>query len=312
MKSVILESYGDVDAFKKVEEQMPEPKENEVLLEVAATSLNAIDWKIRAGKLKDMLDLKLPIIMGWDVSGVVKKAGDKVSTFKPGDEVYGRAKLFKPGGFTEYMVIEENLLIAKPENLSFEEAAAIPLTGTTAWTSLSDEANLKKGEQVLIHGGSGGIGSFAVQFAKYFGATVAATASGKNEDYVRSLGADLFIDYKKEDFSNRVDAFDVVLDTQGGEVQENSFKVLKHSGRLVSLISEPDEDQAKSKNIAATYLNNSKPSLEQMKKIGKLMSEGVIKPPHIEVFPFTLEGVRNAHQAGESGRTKGKLVVKVR
>ena len=312
MKAIILERYGDVEGFKMVEDRIPDPNENEVLLEVAATSLNAIDWKIRQGSLKEVLKLKLPLIMGWDVSGVIRKVGEKVTTFKPGDEVFARAKLFKPGGFTEFMVLEEKLLVLKPKNLSFEIAAAIPLTGTTAWTALSDEANVKNNEKVLIHGGSGGIGSFAVQFAKHFGATVVATASGENEAYVRSLGVDEFIDYKKEDFSAKEGIYDVVLDTQGGDVQQKSFKVLKEGGRLVSLISEPDEDLAKSKNITATYLNNNKPSVEQMKEIGRLISEGVIKPPHIEVFPFTLEGVRQAHQLGEAGGIKGKMVVQIK
>lgn len=311
MKAVIIENYGSADEFKMVEQEAPRIKSNEVLIEVHAVSVNPFDWKLRAGHFKDVIHMTFPIVFGWDVSGVVKEAGKDVTEFQAGDEVFAKAALKKPGGFAEYMVIEERHLVKKPPSLSFEEAAGIPVAGIAAWQALFDYAELREGEKVLIHAGSGGVGSFAIQFAKHFGATVATTTSGKNIDYVKDLGADFVINYKEEDFADQGAVFDVVLDTLGGAAFEKSYDVLKEGGRLVTLVGEPDEELAKEKGITVTYVN-SKANVEQLAIIGDLAAQGKVKIVISEVFPFSEEGVRKAHQLSESGHARGKIIVRVK
>ncbi len=308
MKSIVIEAYGSVDQFKVVEESIPEAKGNDVLVEMKALGINAVDWKIRLGYLKDVVPFKFPLVIGWDISGVVKAVGDQVTAFKVGDEVYAKTDIKRPGGLAEYILVAEKSLLKKPDNLTFEEIASIPLTGLAAWQMLVDLAKVKPGESVLVHGGSGGVGSFSVQLAKYLGAKVTTTTSGKNEAFVRSLGADTVINYEQEDFSQRTGEFDIVLDTLGGKVLEKSYGVLKPGGRLLSLVSQPDEALAKAQNITASYVNVTTKH-DELDIIGKLVSEGSIKPVPTTLLPFTLEGVREAHSVSESGHAKGKIVI---
>lgn len=311
MKSVVVEAYGSVDEFKMTERQVPKVKGNEVLVEVHAVSVNPIDWKIRAGYLKEMMAFSFPIVFGWDVSGVVKEVGEQVNGFQSGDKVFAKADMTKPGGFAECIVVEDNLLVKNPQHVTFEEAAAIPLAGLTAWQMLSDHAKVNEGEKVLIHAGSGGVGSFAIQFAKYIGATVATTTSRKNTDFVKDLGADIVINYEEEDFAEQVAAYDVVLDTLGGDVLEKSYDILKQGGRLITIAGQPNEELAQERNIIATYINSSV-NVEQLARVGGLVSEGTIKVAIAQVFPFREEGVREAHQLSETGHARGKIIVKVK
>ena len=310
MKAMIIEAYGSADLFKTAELPVPVLRENEVLLEVRAVSINPFDCKIRAGLAKDYLPYTFPIILGWDVSGVVKAIGVQTSAFQIGDEVFARVGIKKPGGLAEYCAVEEHLLVKKPENLSFEQAAAIPLAAMTAWQMLVDKAGIRKGELVLIQGGAGGVGSFAVQLAGHFGAAVTATASGKNVELVRSLGADRVIDYQKEDFTECGSKFDVILDTVGGHVLTRSYDLLKPGGRLVSIAGRIDNEIAVEKKITALYFSSTT-KVEQLREIGTMVSEGSVKTLIAAIFPFTAKGVRNAHLLSESGHAGGKIVVKV-
>lgn len=311
MKAIIIEEYGDIEQFKEVDLPEPEIAGQEVLVEVHAVAVNPIDWKIRAGYLQDYLPFDMPIVFGWDVSGVVKKVGAQVADFRVGDRVLARADLKKPGAFAEMIAIEESQLVKKPEKLSFEEAAAIPLAGMTAWQLLFEKANLVAGETVLIHGGAGGIGLFAVQLAKRAGAHVITTASGRNKDFLLALGVDAFIDYRKEDFQSIVDGVDVVVDLIGGDVLDRSYKVLKQGGRLVSVAEKPDQEKAKRMGITASYLN-SKIKLAQLEELAGLAAEGELKVELADVLPFTLEGVKQAHALSETRHVRGKIIVKVK
>ncbi len=311
MKAIIIEAYGDIEQFKEADLPEPEITEQEVLVEVHAVAVNPIDWKIRAGYLQDYLPFDMPIVFGWDVSGVVKKVGAQVTDFSVGDGVLARADLKKPGAFAEMIAIEEAQLVKKPENLPFEEAAAIPLAGMTAWQMLFDKVNLTSGETVLIHGGAGGIGIFAVQLAKRAGAKVIATASSRNKDFLLALGADRFIDYQKEDFQKLVHGADAVLDLIGGDVLERSYKVLKRGGRLVSVAGQPNQEEAKKMGITASYLN-SKIKIDQLEELAGLASAGELKIVLADVLPFTLDGVRQAHALSETRHARGKIIVKVK
>lgn len=291
MKAIITEAYGGVEEFKMTALERPVAEGNEVLVEVHAPAVNRMDVNVRAGDFKNVIPMSFPIIFGWDISGTVKEVGDLVTDFKAGDAVVGKAELKKPGGFAEYIVMENKLLVHKPENVSFEDAAAVPQTSMTAWQMLKDKADIKEGKKVLIHAGSDGVGSFAIQLAKYFGAEVATTTSGKNADFVKDLGADTVINYKEEDFSERKSAFDVVLDTLGGEIQEKSYDVLKPGTRLVSIAGKPDKEAAEEKGVTAMSLN-SRTKIEQLEKIIELVSEGKVNPAVGSTFPFTVEGVQ--------------------
>ncbi|HSP22389.1 MAG TPA: NADP-dependent oxidoreductase [Planococcus sp. (in: firmicutes)] len=311
MKAIIIEAYGDIEQFKEADLPEPEISGQEVLVEVHAVAVNPIDWKIRAGYMQDYLPFDMPIVFGWDVSGVVKKVGAQVTDFGTGDEVLARADLKKPGAFAELIAIDEAQLVKKPENVPFEEAAAIPLAGMTAWQMLFEKAKLITGETVLIHGGAGGIGIFAIQLAKRAGANVITTGSGRNRDFLIALGADKFIDYQKEDFQTVVDRADAVLDLIGGDVLERSYGVLKRGGRLVSIAGHPDPDLAEQMGIKTSYLN-SKIKIEQLEELIGLVSNGQLKVVLADVLPFTLDGVRQAHALSETGHTRGKIIVKVK
>ena len=225
MKAFILDRYGNADRVRAGDRPDPEPRENDVLVQIHAAGVNVVDSKIRNGEFKSFLRYRLPLILGHDVAGVVVRVGSRVRRFKPGDEVYaadGRA-----GAFAEFIAIEENDVAIKPKDLTMEEAASIPLVGLTAWQVLVERANLRRGQKVLIHAGSGGVGTFAIQLAKHIGATVATTTSTANVDLVRSLGADVVIDYKKEDFADVLRDYDVVLNSLDKVTLEKSLRVLK-------------------------------------------------------------------------------------
>ena len=271
--------------------------------------------------------------MGNDLAGVVVRVGSGVRRFKPGDEVYARPDEDRIGAFAEFISIKEDAVANKPKKLTMEEAASIPLVGLTAWQALVERANLKTGQKVLIHAGSGGVGTFAIQLAKHLGAIVATTTSTANLDWVKRLGADIVIDYKKDDFANILHDYDVVLDTLGGETLEKSVRVLKPGGKLISIAGPPDPDFAK--EIGATWIVRlamrvlshrirkeakrhhvsysflfMRPSGDQLREIGSLIDSGVIRPVVDRVFPF--ESTKEALAYVEKGHAKGKVIVKVR
>lgn len=311
MKAVVINQYGSLDELKEQEVPTPEIKHNQVLVELYATSINPIDWKVRYGYLKDQAPFTFPIILGWDAAGIVKEVGQDVSRFKVGDRVFARPATTNMGTYAEYTAVDEDLLAIIPDNISFEEAAAVPLAGETAWQCLIDFSDIKAGDKVLIHAGAGGVGTYAIQFAKHFGAYVASTASDRNEELLKELGVDQFINYKNEDFAEVLTDYDIVLDTMGGEVMNKSFEVLKEGGKLVSIAGKPDEERANQKGIkAGSYWLQ--PNGEQLSEIASLMEQGVVKSIIGHTMPFTEEGIKEAHQLSETHHAKGKIVIKMK
>ncbi|MFD9625679.1 NADP-dependent oxidoreductase [Peribacillus muralis] len=331
MKAMVIDGYGKV-LMRLDEMPTPEIGEYEVLAEIHAASINPVDFKIRDGKVKLLVTYKMPLILGNDFSGVVAKVGAKVSRFKVGDEIYARPRKSKIGTFAEYIAIHEDDIALKPKNLSFEEAASIPLVGLTSYQALTDILQLQKGQKILIQAGAGGVGTFAIQLAKLMGATVATTASAAGANLVTSLGADEIINYKTEKFEEILKNYDAVFDTLGGETLEKSFQVLKSGGKIVSVSGLPNARFGKEygsgffktllfsaashkltalekkHNVQYTFLFM-KPSGEQLRIIANFIETGKIKPIIDRVFPF--ENAQKAMEYAESGRAKGKIILKI-
>lgn len=311
MRAIVINQYGSLEKLTEQDVPMPEIKDDQVLLEIHATSINPIDWKVRYGYLKEMLPFTFPVTLGWDAAGIVREAGNNVTDFKEGDRVFTRPQLSDKGTYAEFTAVDANLLARIPENVTFEEAAAVPLAAETAWQCLVDFAEIKSGDKVLIHAGSGGVGSYAIQIAKHFGAHVASTASAKNENFLKQLGVDHFINYKEEDFSEVLSDYDIVVDTMGEEIMEKSFDVLKEGGRLVSIVGMPDEEKAKEKGIKAGN-HWLEPDGRQLQEIADLMEKGIVKSHVGQTFPFSEEGLQEAHRLSETHHAKGKIVIKMK
>ncbi|MHC8380675.1 NADP-dependent oxidoreductase [Pseudomonas sp. LB3P14] len=333
MKAFIIDRYGKKAALRATE--MPEPKlgKDDVLVQIHAAGVNPLDLKIRDGEFKMILPYRMPLILGNDLAGVVVKVGSRVQQFKPGDEVYARPDDDRIGAFAEFIAINQGSLAIKPKGLTMEEAASIPLVGLTAWQALVEKAGLKKGQKVLIHAGSGGVGTLAIQLAKHLGAIVATTTSTANVEWVKRLGADVVIDYRKDDFEKVLHDYDVVLNSLGTETLEKSLRVLKPGGKLISISGPPDADFAKSaglsgflklvmrllsygirkkakrRGVSYSFLYM-KASGEQLRKITALIDSGAIRPVVDQIFPF--ESTPDALAYVETGRAKGKVIVKVK
>ncbi|MGN8646148.1 NADP-dependent oxidoreductase [Gracilibacillus sp. HCP3S3_G5_1] len=310
-RAVIINQYGSKDVLEEGTVMLPELGEHQVLVREKATSINPIDWKLREGYLKQMFDWEFPIILGWDVAGVIEAVGSAVTEWQEGDEVFARPETTRFGTYAEYTIVDDHLLAKKPANISFEEAAAVPLAGMTAYQGLFDHGHLKEGEKVLVHAGAGGVGTYAIQLAKEAGAYVYTTASEKNHELLRSLGADEVIDYRTTDFRDVVQDMDLVLDTMGGEVQLNSFDVLKeNTGRLISVLEEPDQEKAKAKNVVAKSIWL-EPEGKQLSKIADLLQADKVKSIVGSTFPLTQQGVYDAHALSETHHAVGKIVIKI-
>ena len=310
MKAVVIEAYGGVTELKEKVMEKPILLDNQVLVEVKAASVNPIDWKLREGYLKERYDFDFPIILGWDVAGIVTEVGKHVQDFQVGDRVFARPELTRYGTYAEYTIVDELLLARIPDNISFEEAASVPLAGLTAYQALFDVLEIMEGQKVLIHAGAGGVGTYAIQLAKLKGAYVATTASKKNHGYLTSLGADQCIDYKSEAFEQILNEYDAVFDTVGGETLSNSMKVLRKGGKIVSIVEPPSEQEAQRYGIREEY-HWLIPRGDQLQELASLMEQGRLKPAQLETFPFSENGVRNAQELSESGHTKGKIVIKM-
>src|SRR5437870_505045 len=252
MKAFVVDRYGSADRVRASEVPDPEMREDDVLIEIHAAGVNPLDSKIRDGEFKRLLPYRLPLILGNELAGVVIRVGSRVRRFKPGDEVYARPDKSRIGTFAELIAVREDDLAIKPKSLTMEKSASIPLVGLTAWQALIEKAKLKKGQKVLIHAGSGGVGTFAIQLAKHVGATVATTTSTANIDLVRRLGADIVIDYKKQDFADVLRDYDVVLNSLDKVTLEKSLRVLKPGGQLISISGPPDAGFAR--NIGASWV----------------------------------------------------------
>ncbi|MEP6876974.1 MAG: NADP-dependent oxidoreductase [Burkholderiales bacterium] len=333
MKAFVIDRYQKKAALRLADMPTPELHEDEVLIEVHAAGVNLLDAKIRSGEFKLILPYRLPIILGHDVAGVVVRVGPRVRQFKPGDEVYARPDDFRIGAFAEFVPVKEASLALKPKNLTMEEAASIPLVGLTAWQALVEKADLKKGQKVFIQAGSGGVGTFAIQLAKHLGAAVATTASATNAALVKSLGADVVIDYKTQDFEDVLRDYDVVLNSQDGKTLEKSLRVLKPGGKLISISGPPDPEfgreveapgfvrlvmrllssgvrrKARGLGIGYSFLFM-KASGSQLREITRLIEAGAIRPVMDRVFPFASTNEALAYV--EAGRAKGKVVVRIK
>jgi NADPH:quinone reductase-like Zn-dependent oxidoreductase len=307
MKAIRIHSYGGPEVLAYEEAPRPTPGAGEVLVRVRAAGVNPVDWKIREGLLKDSLQYTFPFIPGWDLSGIIEETGSGVTYFKPGDAVFSRPDISRDGAYAEFIVVNESLLAKKPRSIDHVHAAGIPLAAMTAWQALFDGAQLQRGQRVLIHAGSGGVGSFAVQLAKWKGAHVIATCSTANVDFVKGLGADEVIDYRQTDFIH-MKHVDAVLDTLGGEVQERSWKVIKPFGILVSTVSQPSVETAESLNIRQAFVLL-KPDGALLADIAKLVDAGTIKSPVETVLP--LSEARKAQELSKTGHTRGKIVLNV-
>ncbi|HEY1954544.1 MAG TPA: NADP-dependent oxidoreductase [Polyangiaceae bacterium] len=314
MKAIRVQEYGGPEVLRFEDAPDPVPGDDDVLVRVRAAGVNPVDWKVREGRLKESVKYKLPMIPGWDLSGVVVATGAKASRFLKGEEVFGRPDIARDGAYAELVTVREGTLARKPESIDHVTAAAVPLTALTAWQALFDAApgfqgaHLQPGQTVLVHAASGGVGTFAVQLAKNHGARVIGTCSTDNVAYVRSLGADEVVDYKKTRFEDVARDVDVVLDLVGGETQQRSWGVLKKGGILVSITSTPSADEAKKRGVRAGYVFV-QPSSDQLASIATMIDAGKLRVEVSKVLP--LSAAREAHELSQAGHTRGKIVLRV-
>lgn len=332
MKAFVVDKYKKKGALRLA--NLPEPQllDNDVLVRIQATAVNLLDSKVRDGEFKLILPYRPPFVLGHDVAGTVVRTGSRVRRFKVGDEVYARPRDHRVGTFAEFIAIDEADVAPKPSNLSMTEAASIPLVGLTAWQALVEVGKVKPGQKVFIQAGSGGVGTFAIQLAKHLGATVATTTSAANVELVKSLGADVVIDYKTQDFEKVLSGYDLVLNSQDPKTLEKSLGMLKPGGRLISISGPPDpafagelglnlflklvlrllsrgvRKKAKRLGIAYSFLFM-RAEGRQLGEIARLIESGVIRPVVDKVFPFEKTGDALAYV--ETGRAKGKVVITV-
>nr|WP_292378216.1 NADP-dependent oxidoreductase [Methanosarcina sp. UBA289] len=303
MKAIRIHEFGGPDVLKYEEIPESQPGPGEVRIRVVAAGVNPIDWKIRRG----YMELPLPMTVGSDVAGIVDMVGQGVDSFRPEDEVFGKASAGQ-GGYAEYTVVSSTQIALKPSSIGFIESAAIPTAGLAAWQSLFDIAGLERGQTVLIHGAAGGVGTFAVQFAKWKGAYVIGTASSKNAEFLKSIGCDEVIDYRNQRFEEIVSSLDVVLDTIGGDTLERSWGVLKPGGFLVTTVASIPEGVPEKYGVRADRLMTQADGRE-LAQIAAIIDEQKIKPIVTTVLPLT--DARKAHEMSETGHARGKIVLRV-
>jgi NADPH:quinone reductase-like Zn-dependent oxidoreductase len=308
MKALVVHEYGGPEVLNYEEVPRPEPKEDQILVRVVAAGVNPVDGASRSEKYAKFFGITLPFIPGYDVAGVVEKTGAKITKFKPGDRVYAYLSLKDGGGYAEYAVTTEVEAAAKPKSISFAEAAGVPVVALTAWQALIDTAKLSAGQTVLIHGGSGGVGTFAVQIAKARGAKVIATASTANQDLLKQLGADVAIDYTKQKFEDVAKDVDVVLDSVGKDTLARSYGVVKKGGFIVTLVARIDQAELDKHGIRGASLAV-EPDSNELAEIGKLIDEKKIRVVVSQTLP--LSEAMKAQEQVATGHTRGKIVLKV-
>jgi NADPH:quinone reductase-like Zn-dependent oxidoreductase len=311
MKAVRIKRYGNEDVVELAEVERPQPGENQLLVKVRAAAVNPVDWKIRDG-LGDIFGLKPPLILGCEVAGTVEALGSGgpsrtgISDFVAGDEVYGYLSAYS-GGYAEYVAAPASEFVRKPKQIGFETAASVPVAALTAWQGIFDHGELASDQRILITGASGAVGSMAVQLAKSRGAYVIGTGSGRNEEFVRKLGADEFIDYKKAKFEDKVSGADVVFDTVGGDTQERAFRTLKRGGVLVSTVNPPSAEKAKQFGVTVAMVAVM-PKPDQLSEINRLLESEKLKVRVATVL--SLAEVKKAHQLSASGHAEGKIILR--
>jgi NADPH:quinone reductase-like Zn-dependent oxidoreductase len=308
MKAVVIHEYGGPEVLKYEDIPRPEPNDDQLLIRVIAAGVNPVDSMIRSGMFAKEGNRAFPIILGGDVAGVVEKVGSKIKKFKAGDPVFAYVSLDNSGGYAQYALVTEREAAPKPKSLTYVEAAAMPIVAITAWQALIDTAKLSAGQTVLVHGGSGGVGSFAIQIAKARGAKVIATASTANQDFLKQLGADVAIDYTKQKFEDVAKDVDVVLDSIGRDTLARSYGVVKKGGLIVSLVARPKESELEKHGIRGAALNV-EPNSEELAEIGKLIDDKKIKVIVSQTFP--LSEAMKAQEQVATGHTRGKIVLKI-
>jgi NADPH:quinone reductase-like Zn-dependent oxidoreductase len=308
MKAVVIHAYGGPEVLKLEDVARPEPKEDEVLIRVVAASVNPVDAAIRKGYLAQVIGDKLPLIPGMDVAGVIEKAGAKMGKFKAGDPVYAFFTLASEGGDAEFVLAKENEVAPKPKSLTYAQAAAVPAAGSTAWKALVETANLSAGQTALIHGGSGGVGHFAIQIAKARGARVIATASTANQDLLKQMGADVVIDYTKTKFEDVAKDVDVVLDAVGEDTLKRSYGVVKKGGIIVSIVDDPDKAALDAHGIRGISIRTD-PNAGTLEELTRLIDAKKVTPVVSQVLP--LSEVVKAHEQIATRHTRGKIVLQV-
>jgi len=306
MKAIQVHNYGNADLLKLEQIPLREPQEGEVLVRVYAAGVNPADWKLRAGWMKDFRPSTFPYVPGADLAGVVAKVGTGVTAFQPGQAVFGRSS---NGSYAEYSIAPANALALKPKTLSFDEAATIPVGATTAWQGLFDHGNLQPGQRVLILGGAGGVGIFAVQFAHWKGAHVISTASTRNVDFVRSLGAETVIDYTKTRVVDEIHDVDLVFDTVGGGALASVWPTLKRGGTLVSIAGQPDEAKAREFGVRVAERFSAQVTSELLSTFAKLIDEGQIKVVVGATFPLSEAG--KAQELSQGGHGRGRIILHI-
>jgi NADPH:quinone reductase-like Zn-dependent oxidoreductase len=312
MKAVRIHNHGGPEVLQYEDAPHPQLGNGEVLIRVHAAGVNPADWKVREGHLKQFVQHGFPFILGWDLSGVIEEVGANPAAaerFKKGDEVFSKPDTSRDGAYAEYIVVRDSEVALKPKSLHHVYAAAVPLAGLTAWQALFDLGQLQPGQRILIHGGSGGVGHFAVQLARWKGAYVIATASTKNQELLRHLGAHEAIDYTKQRFEDVVGKIDIVLDTIGSDTQERSWKVLKKGGLLASVVQPPDDEKAKEFAVRGAFVWI-QPNGIELAEISSLIDSGDLKVVLDRILP--LSEARRAHELSQSGHARGKIVLRVK
>lgn len=315
MKAIVIEAFGESEELKLADIATPQPKDNQVLIAIQYAAVNPVDWKIREGMFKSKMPHEFPLIPGWDAAGIVAAVGKNIRNFKEGDKVfcYCRKPVVKEGTYAEFIACDAAHVTKMPHNINFAQAAAIPLVALTAWQALFDFAKIKKDQQILIHAGAGGVGSFAIQFAKHAGAIVFTTCSEANTDYVKMLGADYAIDYTKEDYIKKIEELtnqklDVVFDTIGGKTLRDSVVLLKPNGCLVSIVEQIPAEITQNTKLHAGHVFV-RPDGEELHEIAKLIEHGKVQPPDIQ--EMDLKDAAQAQDKSKQGHTRGKIVLKV-
>ena len=310
MKAIQINGYGD-NSVVALNEKATKPKVSagKILVEVYSAGVNPADWKIREGYLKGMMPLAFPATLGSDFSGVVAEVGEGVTNVKQGDEVYGIANAMTGGSFAEFIVVDAKALSLKPTRTTHTEAASLPLVGLSAWQALVEQINIRKGQKILVHGGAGGIGTIAIQLAKHLGVYVTTTASQKDIDYVKGLGADEVIDYQNVRFEEKLKAYDAVFDTAGGEAYQKSFQVVKEGGIIVSMVEQPNKELMMKHKVTAKA-QFTQPNADQLAKLASLVDNGIIKP-RIDKS-FSMEQAKDAFAYQQTGSPQGKVVIAIK
>jgi len=308
MKAIVVHEYGGPEVLHYEEAPRPQPNDNEVLIRVIAASVNPVDAAIRSGKYAEYFHTRLPLIPGMDAAGVIEKAGSKITALKVGDPVYAFFTLREEGGYAEFALAQEGEVARKPSSITYEEAAGVPAAGSTAWQALVDAAKLGAGQTVLIHGGSGGVGHFAIQIAKARGARVIATASTANQEFLKKLGVDRAIDYTATKFEDVVKDVDVVLDAVGGDTLRRSYSVVKKGGIIVTIAGEPDQTALDAHGIRGVSISAA-PKSETFAELSRLIESGKVKPVVTQTFP--LAEVAKAQDQIATRHTRGKIVLRV-